>query len=36
MQMALKAIKNCCQGTLHPVGESGTDKDIDEKNDLEN
>ena len=26
--MALKAIKNCCQGTLHPVGESGTDKDI--------
>ena len=26
--MALKAIKNCCQGVLHPVGESGTDKDI--------
>ena len=26
--MALKAIKNCCQGTLHPVGESSTDKDI--------
>ena len=26
--MALKAIKNCCQGKLHPVGESGTDKDI--------
>lgn len=26
--MALKAIKNCCQGKLHPVGESGEDKDI--------
>ena len=26
--MALKAIKNCCQGKLHPVGEAGEDKDI--------
>ena len=26
--MALKAIKNCCQGKLHPVGEVGEDKDI--------
>lgn len=26
--MALKAIKNCCQGTLKPVGASGTDNDI--------
>ena len=26
--MALKAIKNCCQGKLHPVGETGEDKDI--------
>ena len=26
--MALKAIKNCCQGKLHPIGEAGEDKDI--------